>query len=507
MRWKAPALGVGQEYARRLEQLRNTEVATDSARKSGSATDFATGAGAVGAGAGKTNAPSKTLSGDEDESPFPHHKHRNIGWSSNDIDFDCNILVEDKYKVINEYGDDVSSSSKSGASKAKAVVIDGRSADCCSEIKPVMVRGRPITAAERETLCDDLQAFGPGWRIEFRPLEVQLTDFENAAYAVFVVLLARALLQEGHNYYMPMSKVHENMRRAQLKDAVLTQKFWIRRNAFGNGKHRTDRRKQHDKAILQDGCELFDTASQANADMEVPDERDIDLVELSIDEIFNGENPNNSSYISSAETSGPPPKGCSTEKLFPGLIPQMYSYIESLGCSTGTDVFQQLSPYLTLLKRRAAGEIPTAARFIRDFVLTHPDYMKQQRQQQQQCRSNMTLSDTMQSAAIREVEQANWVTAASATATADGIRSPSVPLAGCQWGQLTQTLADDLLQLCEDIGMGRRQCPELYGAGVAIANLDRIPEEGLMFSNHTMSSSNAKTSINSSSSNISGTCT
>lgn len=30
-----------------------------------------------------------------------------------------------------------------------------------------------------------------GWRVEFRPTEVQLTDFENAAYVCFVVLLTR----------------------------------------------------------------------------------------------------------------------------------------------------------------------------------------------------------------------------------------------------------------------------------------------------------------------------
>ena len=33
-----------------------------------------------------------------------------------------------------------------------------------------------------------------GWRVEFRSMEVQLTDRENAAYAVFIVLLTRAIL-------------------------------------------------------------------------------------------------------------------------------------------------------------------------------------------------------------------------------------------------------------------------------------------------------------------------
>ena len=27
-----------------------------------------------------------------------------------------------------------------------------------------------------------------GWRVEFRPMDVQLTDFENAAFTVFIVL-------------------------------------------------------------------------------------------------------------------------------------------------------------------------------------------------------------------------------------------------------------------------------------------------------------------------------
>ena len=37
-----------------------------------------------------------------------------------------------------------------------------------------------------------------GWRVEFRPMEVQLTDFENAAFAVFIVLLSRAILHIPH---------------------------------------------------------------------------------------------------------------------------------------------------------------------------------------------------------------------------------------------------------------------------------------------------------------------
>lgn len=46
-----------------------------------------------------------------------------------------------------------------------------------------------------------------GWRVEFRPCEVQLTDFENAAFGVFIVLLTRAILTFKLNMLIPISKV------------------------------------------------------------------------------------------------------------------------------------------------------------------------------------------------------------------------------------------------------------------------------------------------------------
>ena len=38
-------------------------------------------------------------------------------------------------------------------------------------------------------------------------MEVQITDFENAAFSVFIVLLSRAILSFGLNFYIPISKV------------------------------------------------------------------------------------------------------------------------------------------------------------------------------------------------------------------------------------------------------------------------------------------------------------
>ena len=34
-----------------------------------------------------------------------------------------------------------------------------------------------------------------GWRVEFRPMEVQFTEYENAAYSIFIVLVTRVMLR------------------------------------------------------------------------------------------------------------------------------------------------------------------------------------------------------------------------------------------------------------------------------------------------------------------------
>lgn len=69
-----------------------------------------------------------------------------------------------------------------------------------------------------------------GWRVEFRPCEVQITDFENAAIVCFTVLLTRVILSYKLNLLIPISKVDQNMVKAQKRDAVKLEKFWFRRD-------------------------------------------------------------------------------------------------------------------------------------------------------------------------------------------------------------------------------------------------------------------------------------
>ncbi|ORZ32346.1 glutamate-cysteine ligase-domain-containing protein [Catenaria anguillulae PL171] len=69
-----------------------------------------------------------------------------------------------------------------------------------------------------------------GWRVEFRAMEVQPSDFENAAFSVFVVLISRVILCLDLDLYIPLSLVDANMQTAHKRDSVITGKFWFRNN-------------------------------------------------------------------------------------------------------------------------------------------------------------------------------------------------------------------------------------------------------------------------------------
>ncbi|KAK6200076.1 glutamate--cysteine ligase [Scheffersomyces amazonensis] len=68
----------------------------------------------------------------------------------------------------------------------------------------------------------------PGWRVEFRPMEIQLTDFENAAYSNFISLLSKSIIKFQPNFYIPISKIEENMETAHKVDSVIKEQFWFK---------------------------------------------------------------------------------------------------------------------------------------------------------------------------------------------------------------------------------------------------------------------------------------
>jgi hypothetical protein len=74
-----------------------------------------------------------------------------------------------------------------------------------------------------------------GWRVEFRPMDIMLTDFENAAMTVVTGMLVNLITDFDLDFIMPITLVDENMHRAHLKNAVQEQKFWFKTSIYPEG--------------------------------------------------------------------------------------------------------------------------------------------------------------------------------------------------------------------------------------------------------------------------------
>uniref|UniRef100_A0A671L078 Glutamate--cysteine ligase n=1 Tax=Sinocyclocheilus anshuiensis TaxID=1608454 RepID=A0A671L078_9TELE len=170
-----------------------------------------------------------------------------------------------------------------------------------------------------------------GWRVEFRPMEVQLTDFENSAYVVFIVLLTRVILSYKLDFLIPLSKVDENMKVAQKRNAVQEGMFYFRKDVFK-------------------GCNpVLDAPSTAQNGVESEANDGEEFTLMSIDTIVNGK-----------------------EGVFHGLIPMLNSYLENM--EVDVDTRCTILNYLKLIKKRASGELMTMAKWMREFVSKHPQY-------------------------------------------------------------------------------------------------------------------------------------
>lgn len=164
-----------------------------------------------------------------------------------------------------------------------------------------------------------------GWRVEFRPTEVQLTDFENAALVTFIVLLTRVILSFDLNLLIPLSKVDENMITAQKRDAARKGMFYFR--------------KTLKKCPAAAKGEIPNSSADTGEEFEL----------MSIDTIINGK-----------------------VGEFPGLIPLIESYLGNVDVDIDTRC--TISQYLTFIQRKASGELLTTAQWMRRFVALHPDY-------------------------------------------------------------------------------------------------------------------------------------
>ncbi|KAF6034881.1 hypothetical protein EB796_006811 [Bugula neritina] len=191
-----------------------------------------------------------------------------------------------------------------------------------------------------------------GWRVEFRPTECQLTDFENAAFTVFVVMLTRVILSYNLNMLIPISKVDENIKRAQKRDAVITERFYFRKSVSTScstpDASACIKKNQCSSSVINGG-DASNTTLTSTSDQRPCSESY--LQELSIDEIINGH-----------------------ADKFTGLIPFILDYMDNIEIDVDTRC--TVSRYLDLISKRASGKLQTTARYIRNFVANHPDYKK-----------------------------------------------------------------------------------------------------------------------------------
>eukprot|EP00474_Spongospora_subterranea_P008754 CRZ09212.1 hypothetical protein [Spongospora subterranea] len=160
-----------------------------------------------------------------------------------------------------------------------------------------------------------------GWRVEFRTMEVQITDFENAAFTVFVAVLSRAILFFNLNFYMPISLVDVNVQRAHTRDAVNVENFHMR---------------------IRPKPECTPCPSQCHPS---------DYKEMSMEEIMCGK----------ADCCG-----------FAGLLSFVEGYLDAIHCDSKSRAL--IDEYMNFIEMRAKSQFATLATWMRRFVQTHPDY-------------------------------------------------------------------------------------------------------------------------------------
>ena len=176
-----------------------------------------------------------------------------------------------------------------------------------------------------------------GWRVEFRTFDIQITDYENAALIALLNLMVQVLNSNKVNVSLPISLSDINMERAHQIDAVTSQKFWFRRNVL----YKTDKK--------------FDSSSSEEStsdDSSSTDSSDSEFVEMTIYDILLG----------------------NEEIGNVGLFKIFENFMESN--KFPEESIEYYRTMMTFLAKRAKGEIKTGARYMRDFVLLHPNYKK-----------------------------------------------------------------------------------------------------------------------------------
>ena len=137
----------------------------------------------------------------------------------------------------------------------------------------------------------------------------------------------------------------------------------------------------------------------------------------------------------------------------------------------------RLRPYLTLLQKKASGELPTTAQWIRNYVRTHPSTQVMQFKSPPipSCPPHFfavpisitTFSSRFDKAHVPPLLHMPSLTCTHTQTltltryTSSHVRTYTYSHTGD--GKVPSSVANDLLMMCDDIGMGRVQRPDLVG--------------------------------------------
>jgi glutamate--cysteine ligase catalytic subunit len=199
-------------------------------------------------------------------------------------------------------------------------------------------------------------------------MEIQLTDFENAAFTVFTVLLTRVILTFDLNLYIPLSRVDANMQRAHSRNASAKGKFYFRRHLAPLEEGDDGFGVKYDSMFARaaNGDDPGMVKSNSRSHLEELDENGVSQRRKN-SPIAQGTHEENSyEEMTMAEIM------CGKGHYFPGLIPLVLAYLDHINCDK--DTYARLTTYLDFIERRACGELVTPATWMRNFVRNHPAY-------------------------------------------------------------------------------------------------------------------------------------
>ena len=202
-------------------------------------------------------------------------------------------------------------------------------------------------------------------------MEIQLTDFENAAFTVFIVLLTRVILTFDLNFYIPMSRVDANMQRAHSRNAAAKGKFFFRRHLApleeGDDGYGVKYQSMFSRAVNGvNGVNGDNSVEPSEISAHTEPEDDVSRKRRQAPCAPGSEEENAFEEMSMAEIMRG--KG----DYYPGLIPLVLAYLDHINCDSVT--LERITKYLHFIEQRATGELVTPATWMRNYVRNHPSY-------------------------------------------------------------------------------------------------------------------------------------